>query len=84
MESQQDRQQHTDARRVSSHRSGWPRTWPYRLCWSLMPWWVLMAAAWDAVWLDGVAQQRARVKYWRAIARIDFAAVYSTMNDLIW
>lgn len=48
------------------------------------PWLVLAIAPLKMPFASGVARVQEQVRYFRAIARIDFIGVYELLNDLLW
>lgn len=48
------------------------------------PWFVLAIAPLKLRFASGVERMQAQVRYFNAIARIDFVHVYGLLNDLLW
>lgn len=48
------------------------------------PWLVLAIALLKLPCATGVERLHVRVRYFRAIARIDFVGIYGLLNDLLW
>ncbi|MBD2463678.1 hypothetical protein H6G89_22005 [Oscillatoria sp. FACHB-1407] len=48
------------------------------------PWFVLVIAPFKLFLTSGVERTRVQVRYFSAIARIDFVGVYRFLQDLLW
>ncbi len=48
------------------------------------PWFVLAIAPLKLLFASGVERMQEQVRYFNAIARIDFVSVYGLLNDLLW
>lgn len=48
------------------------------------PWLSLAIAPLKLLFVSGMKRTREQIRYFRAIARIDFVGVYSLLNDLLW
>ncbi len=48
------------------------------------PWFVLAISPLKLLFASGVERIHDQVRYFRAIARIDFVSVYGLLNDLLW
>lgn len=47
-------------------------------------WFVLVIAPLKLLFASGVERTHVQVRYFRAIARIDFVSVYGLLHDLLW
>lgn len=48
------------------------------------PWFVLAMSPLKLLFASGVERIHVKVRYFSAIARIDFVSVYGLLNDLLW
>ncbi|MGJ3246090.1 MAG: hypothetical protein ACFE0I_08455 [Elainellaceae cyanobacterium] len=48
------------------------------------PWFVLAIAPLTLLFATGVERTRVQIRWFSAIARIDFVRVYELLNDLLW
>lgn len=48
------------------------------------PWFVLAIAPLKLLFVSGVERMHEQLRYFNAIARIDFVGVYGLLNDLLW
>jgi hypothetical protein len=48
------------------------------------PWFVLAIAPLKLLFASGVERTHEQVRYFNAIARIDFVGAYGLLNDLLW
>jgi len=48
------------------------------------PWFVLAIAPLKLLFASGMERIQEQVRYFKAIARIDFVGVYGLLNDLLW
>jgi hypothetical protein len=48
------------------------------------PWIVLAIAPFRIATSSGVNRTYAKIRYWSAITKINFAGVYALLNDLLW
>lgn len=48
------------------------------------PWLMLAIASIKLIFVSGVERSYVRIRYFSAIARIDFIGVYELFNDLLW
>ncbi|MGF1480424.1 MAG: hypothetical protein ACFB4I_13190 [Cyanophyceae cyanobacterium] len=48
------------------------------------PWIALVKALLDLLFAAGVNRATAKIRYLRAIGKINFAGVYEVINDLLW
>ncbi|NJK27587.1 MAG: hypothetical protein HC925_02155, partial [Coleofasciculaceae cyanobacterium SM2_3_26] len=51
---------------------------------SVQPWIVLAIAPFQLLATRGIQRTHAQIRYWVAIAKINFVGVYELLNDLIW
>jgi hypothetical protein len=62
--------------------------WLRLVRWKLNPWMMLVSSTYGAIAACGVEQDQQKIRFWMALAKINFARVYETindfMNDMIW
>jgi hypothetical protein len=48
------------------------------------PWSTLAIAPFKLLFVSSVYCHQEKMRYWKAIAKIDFVKVYQLLNDLLW